>query len=227
MKPSLQFLQDRFSLFNSKIFGGRLPAVPISLCEATSFLGQHKSKLRTLSDGRREHFEHQLRFSVSFDLPERELEDVLIHEMIHYFIAYNGLQDRSNHGPLFKAMMNSINEAHARNIRVSHRLSHAQIADASVSRKRWHVIAVLHFVSGETGVKVLPRVIPKILDYYSRTMSASNIKGVELYLHYDPFFNQYPSSFGQRCHLISPVELQTHLSGAHRLKVSGRQLIQC
>lgn len=226
MKPTLQYIKEKFDFYNTQIFGGRLPEVNISLCEVSSFVGQHKSKIRNLPDGRREAYDHQLRFSTLFDLSERELDDTIIHEMIHYFIAYNGLVDRSVHGPLFKALMNSINENHGRAITISHRMSHGELTEARTVKKKWHVIAILNFTSGEKGVKVLPRVIPKIIDYYRNITAASNIASVDLYLHNDPFFNRYPTSVGRRCHVITPTEITIHLKGAHTLTVSGNKLIQ-
>lgn len=221
-----EWLRQRFVDFNRTMFGSRLPLPLISLCEVSSFVGQYKSKIRVLPDGVRETYDHQLRFSTAFNLTEREIEDTLIHEMIHYFISYNGLQDRTTHGPLFKALMNSINETHGRAITVSHRATHSELAEAKSVKKKWHVIAILHFTTGETGVKVLPRVIPKIIAYHKTMASASNISKVDLYLHNDGFFNRYPTSVGRRCHLITPQEVQQHLAGAHTLRVSGSKLIQ-
>ena len=122
MKPTLPYLKEKFAHFNNLIFNGRLPEIPIFLCEVKTFVGQYKSKIKYHPDGRREHYLHALRFSTCFDLPERQLEDVIIHEMIHYFIAYNGLHDRSAHGPLFKALMKSVNETHGRSLTISLRI---------------------------------------------------------------------------------------------------------
>lgn len=169
---------------------------------------------------------HTLRFSTCFDLPERDLEDTVIHEMIHYFLSYNGLHDRTAHGPLFKAMMQAVNETHGRSISISHRSTAAEAATTRGAVKKWHVIAILRFASGELGVKVLPRVIPRIIEYYKSVTSAPNISEVKLYLHNDPFFNRFPTSTGRRCHAITPPDLTTHLNGAHTLKVEGNRLIQ-
>ena len=226
MIPTISYLRTKFEAFNLQIFGGRLPEVPITLCQVTSFVGQYKSKIRVLPDGRHQPYDHQLRFSTAFDLSESELEDTVIHEMIHYFISYNGLQDRSTHGPLFKALMNSINENHGRNISISHRASRGEIAEAKSVKKKWHVVAILYFSLGEIGVKVLPRVIPRILEYYRNITSAGNISRVDLFLHNDPFFNRFPTSTGRRCHAITKEEIDLHLKGAHTLKVKGDKLIQ-
>ena len=217
MKATVDFVTESFNRFNTLILAGRLPLPVITLCDATSFVAQYRRN----KDG-----SHQLRFSTAFSLSESELEDTVIHEMIHYFIAYHGLQDRSAHGPLFRALMQSINETHGRAISVSHRTSAAETDAAKSSKKKWHVIAILHFTDGQLGVKVLPRVIPRIIEYYNSITAATNIKRVELFLHNDPFFNRFPTSTGRRCQPISSTELANHLSGAHTLTVSGSRLLQ-
>lgn len=226
MTANASHIRQLFQKFNLEIFGGRLPEPAITVCSVSSFVGQYKSKIRQLPDGRKQHYDHLLRFSTAFDLPEREWEDTVIHEMIHYFIAWNELYDRTAHGPLFKAMMSTINEAHGRNITISRKTTSGEIDRAKTANKKWHVIAILNFSSGETGVKVLPRVIPKIIEYYRQVSASSNIRSVELYLHNDPFFNRYPTSVGRRCHSISISEKTEHLKGAHHLEVKGSKLIQ-
>lgn len=226
MTPTIETIRELFEKFNNQMFAGRLPLPLISLCSVSSFVGQYKSKTRTAADGSRHTYDHLLRFSTAFNLSDRELEDTVIHEMIHYFIAYNGLHDRTAHGPLFKAMMNSINEHHGRNISISHRTSREAITSAKTATKKWHVVAILYFTTGETGVKVLPRVIPKIIEYYRGLTAAPNIARVDLYLHNDPFFNRFPTSTGRHCHTISREEISTHLSVAHTLEVRKDKLIQ-
>ena len=213
MTANLAFFKEKFAEFNRQIFAGRLPEPALTICDATSFVGQCRY------DGKN----FELRLSNAFDFSERQWEDVVIHEMIHYFLAYNGLIDSAPHGPLFKALMKSINEVHAREITVSRRSRPGEITNP---KKKWHVIAILHFTSGELGVKVLPRVLSKVLDYHSTTLAAPNISSIDLYLHNDPFFNRFPSSVARRCHLISPEDKAAHLKGAHILRVEGKNLIQ-
>lgn len=216
MIPTIEYLRARFDHFNGLVFAGRLDAPVILLCQASSFVAQYR-----LKDS-----QHQLRFSTSFNLSEEELDDTLIHEMIHYFISFNGLRDRSSHGPLFKALMQAINETHGRNITITRRTSRGEMAEARTAKKKWHVIAILHFSDGKLGVKVLPRVIPKIVAYYKDISSARNIKQVDLYLHNDPYFNLFPTSVGRRCHSITPSDIALHLKGAHTLEVKGSKVIQ-
>ena len=199
---------------------------PIFLSDATSYLGICRSKVRRHPDGRVEHYDFQLRFNTTYDLPESVVEDTVIHEMIHYFILYHGLQDSSPHGQIFKAIMKQINAVHGRNLSVSHRVSAEQKAKAKSARPSWHVIAVMQLKGGITGFKVLPRVIPKILEFHRKAESIRDVREIRLYLHNNPFFNRYPTSVAMRYHEISAPELERELQGAKKLIVDGNKLIQ-
>lgn len=64
-----------------------------------------------------------LRINTRFDLPEDLLQDTILHEMIHYYIAVNHLRDTSTHGQLFRREMKRINEQGNRHITISYRLT--------------------------------------------------------------------------------------------------------
>ena len=89
------FVVEKFREFNKTIFYNTLPEPTFQLSRARSFLGKCVTRrLRGLEALKKmSHIECTLRFSTSFDLPENELEDVIIHEMIHYRIAYNCMRD--------------------------------------------------------------------------------------------------------------------------------------
>lgn len=227
MKATRKFIEERFARFNREIFGARLPEIPVRMSDAATFLGMCVAKVRPLQGGRKEHYDFELRISTRHDIPERELEDVVIHEMIHYFIMYNELADTSPHGEIFKGMMKAINKGHGRNITVSRRMTAEEKAEVSGIRRAWHVIAAVRFRNGGTGVKVLPRVQPKILDYYRHVAAAPEVREISLYLHDAPFFNRYPVSAAYRVHEIEETLLMENLKGAHRLEIRGGKLVQC
>ena len=227
MRASIAIVQQKFDVFNRQMFGGHLPPIPIRISDAATFLGMCVSKVRTLPDGSQRHSDFELRMSMRHDIEERELEDVIIHEMIHYFIMYNELRDTSPHGEIFKAMMRSINRTYGRNITISRRITSDEKATITSEKKRWHVIAVVKFRNGRYGVKVLPRVVPKILDYHRYLSAVPEVKSIELYLHNDPFFNRFPTSAAYKVHEIENKDLlKENLSGAHILTVKDGKLIQ-
>ena len=129
MLPTLPFLQQKFDELNTLIFAGRLPHVPLLLGNANSYLGQCLSTKERRQGGKVVHTNFRLRFSQRHDLTPQEWEDVLIHEMIHLCIGVNTWQDRSPHGPLFRRMMDDINQRFGRHVAISHRqmpTQHAQ-----------------------------------------------------------------------------------------------------
>lgn len=210
------------------MFGGRLPAIPIRLSNAATYLGQCVSRVTTDSDGMRRHTDFELRISTRLDLPRDTVDDTIIHEMIHYFIHYNGLQDTSAHGPIFRSIMHSINVAHGRNLTISHKSTpDERTASGSGTPGRWHVIAVIYFrdrSDGTVGIKVLPRTAERIAMYYHRVSSAPQVERVELYLHNDPFFDTYPTSAALRYHSIPLTDLRPHLADARPVKVDDDKL---
>ena len=121
----IPYIEEKFDAFNKLIFGGELPRIPIVLGSATSVVGAFSYKARRNFWGKKEYFDLKLRFSKKFDLPENELEDVIIHEMIHYYIHFKNLKDKSAHGPLFKNLMNQINKTFGRKISIRYRGSSA------------------------------------------------------------------------------------------------------
>lgn len=226
MKPTVKYIQDKFDEFNNVMFGGHLPRIPIELSDAASFLGQC-SYIRTRHpDGRMSYSDFKLRISRRVDYPENVVEDTIIHEMIHYFILYHNLHDTSTHGEIFKSIMRSINSTYNRNLSVTHHQTAEERERAVDTRRSWHIIARVVFKNGKTGVKVLPRVIPKVLTYFRTVSTHPDVQGVELFLHDNPFFNRYPNSAALRVYDIDSEIFASNLEGARRLKVAGSSIIE-
>jgi len=117
-----QFILESFSSFNHLCFEGVLPPIPVKLTKARTFLGKITYVGRRNFFGRIVGYEkYVMRISTYYNLCENELEDVIIHEMIHYYIALNGLKDSSAHGKIFRKMMSDINARFGRHITVSRR----------------------------------------------------------------------------------------------------------
>ena len=121
MKPDVPYIEAKFQEFNSLMFDNALPPVPVALSKASSYVGLCTFKTRRHLFGKVEHYDFRLRFSTRLDLPEAEVEDTIIHEMIHYYIRLNRIKDTSAHGKVFRQMMNELNSRFGRHITISHR----------------------------------------------------------------------------------------------------------
>lgn len=226
MKPTRDYIAKKFDEFNEKIFANRLAPLPIKMAHVKSYLGACVCKKRLLPGGTIKKYDFALRFNADMDLEETQIEDVVIHEMIHYYIDSKGLHDTSAHGPLFQRMMSEINARHGRHVNISYRLPNRGSASAVATRPRWHVVARLSMSDGRTAVKVLPRIVQRIVGFDRALRHAPQVKGAEYFLSNDPYFNRFPNSSALRVHFIEADEFNCHLQGAERLECRGGQVVR-
>ena len=108
--------------WNSLCFGGELPEIEVKLSRAKSYLGRFELKYPTVRFlGRRIRVPFSnpssiIRISTAFNLSEDQQDDVILHEMIHYWLYFKGLQDRRPHGPHFRAKMKELNTRFGRHL---------------------------------------------------------------------------------------------------------------
>ena len=224
MKATIPYVEKKFEEFNQLIFDGKLPKLPIELSDAKTFLGLCVYKKRRTLLGKVVCYDFKLRINTRIDLDEAEVEDIIIHEMIHYYIGYNGIVDSSAHGRVFRQLMMEINERYGRHIRVSHKPTQEQKEQLYGSKERWHMVALMVFKDGRRGIKVLPRIASKIVNYYNVVGRESTIERIELYMTNDTYFNRYPNSSALRVHAIDKAEAERHLEGAERWVCDGAKL---
>ena len=234
MKPSFSYIQSRFDEYNTRFFGGSLPPVPVRLSHAKGFLGKvtfTRRRQGLFAGYRNENF--VLRINARIDLPEELIQDTILHEMIHYYIAVNQLRDTSTHGRLFRHEMARINAEGNRHITISHRLTDTQRAQTTIHKPR--VFALVRFSDGQIGIKVVPRQRKHILYWHqtalktfnkpsnphsSNTNNQSPITNISWYLSEDDYFAKFPSSVAMRIYLI-PDPSDIPLSTAKSLSLTS------
>lgn len=228
MEITEKLVRDKFEFFNRQIFGGKLPMPRIGLSRARTFLGACTFKTRRGLLGKKTRYDFAIRISTMFDMSETEFEDTLIHEMIHYYIGVNQIEDTSAHGQKFRSMMADINSRFGRRINISHRSEgdkgNASAEGVAVQRRQYHVIAVASLADGRTGFKVLPRVAPSILKFYNGLLSSGMVKTVSLFMSDSPFFYSYPNSSSLRVHIMERDTVMQHLEGAVNISCDGKTL---
>lgn len=228
MDITQELVKEKFEFFNRQIFGGKLPMPRIGLSRARTFLGACTFKTRRGLLGKKTRYDFAIRISTMFDMSETELEDTLIHEMIHYYIGVNQIEDTSAHGQKFRSMMADINSRFGRHINISHRSEgnkgKASAEGVAVQRRQYHVIAVASLADGRTGFKVLPRVAPSILKFYNGLLSSGMVKTVSLFMSDSPFFYSYPNSSSLRVHIMERDTVMQHLEGAMNIFCDGKTL---
>lgn len=103
-----EFCEKWFSYYNEKFFNGELPTPTFVLIETKTILGQFQCcrRLDAFANPYRQFF---IRMSQYYDRPEHDLQETLVHEMIHYFISYKNIDDNGAHGHKWKSMADAIN----------------------------------------------------------------------------------------------------------------------
>lgn len=226
MKATIPYIEQKFEEFNQQIFAGQLPEIPVRLSDAKTFLGKCCFRKRMKEDGGIEYYGFELRINTRIDLPESEIEDTIIHEMIHYFIGYKHLEDASAHGPIFRHMMESINGKYHRHVTARYKGTEEQTEELIDKKQHYHVVAVVVFADGRSAIKVLPRVIPSIVNYYTKMNEQKDIVAVQLFMSNDVFFNRFPTSSALRAHYLDAAIIKQHLSGAEKLECDGNTIIR-
>ncbi len=218
MKPTVQYVESKFDEFNAMIFDGKLPKIPVALSNAASYVGLCTFKTRRRPFRAPEYYGFKLRISTRFDLPEAEVEDTVIHEMIHYHIRLNGIKDTSAHGKVFRQMMDDINRKFGRHVTISHRTTKEQREEALDKRPRLRVVAVVTFKDGRQGLKLLPPVEKKVSAYHRALMRSGRVSGIEYYQESDPWFNRYPTSSAFNVFFVPMDEVRKHLTPGNQIR---------
>ena len=191
------------------------------LSRARTFVGKFEARGKRDWMGRT-HWNYVLRFSTAFDLPQEELEDTILHEMIHFSLRVSDRRDATPHGPNFRAMMDTINARFNRHITISHKSD----GSSSLSSRRlaWHIVGVVSCRDGRKGIKVLPRIEQRVLEWNRRVLTSSTVTSTKYYLALHELFQRYPNSTAMKVGIVDEAELNEALKDAIELEIVGNRL---
>lgn len=101
-----------FHLYNLNYFGNLLPAPNFKVRHSYRTLGYFSCEY----DDYGNMFNQTIEVSDYYDYTESQLRDILVHEMIHYYLAYKGIDPQCNHGKDFNNMADKFNKTYKMNI---------------------------------------------------------------------------------------------------------------
>ena len=220
MKATVEYVKQKFQEYNDLCFGGILKPLPIRLSSARTFLGQVSYRREKNPDGTWHYFGFIFRINTLIDLSENEVEDVIIHEMIHYYILSNQIQDTSIHGVVFTRMMKEINAKYNRHITVSHKVTKEERDNDT--RVRQHLVCVVRLRNNQRGIAIAAR--SRIFQLWDEIPRIPSVAECSWYVSTDPFFNRYPRVQSLKIYTIAPEELESHLEGAKPLVKAGNTI---
>lgn len=220
MRPDIQFIERKAAEFNKLCFGGELPPIPVKLASARTFLGKVTYKRRRgLFRRDADNYDFTLRISSLYDISEQEWEDIVIHELIHYYIAYHNLHDSSAHGRRFRSMMAEINAKYGRNISIRHHGKEGELPMRG-EKIRTNYLCVSQLEDGKWGITVCAE--KKIFEIRRNLPRYYKLSSMNWYASNDTFFNRYPRSRKGRIYKIRREDLDVHLAGAQSYIFKGK-----
>ena len=210
-------IQGIFNKYNSLCFDGKLPLPRIRIGHAKGYLGQLRYKVKKDKSGKATYSDFSLNFTQRYEMDQEKLEDVVIHEMIHYYIHYNNIQDTSAHGVVFRKMMDDINIRFKRNITISDR-SGLPVSDES-QQINMHLVCVATLKSGDTGVAVCART--RAFEIYDELPKRYDILKFSWYFTSDQYFNRFKRTNTAKLYRADKEEVSQHLATAAELERVG------
>lgn len=220
MIATQDYVERKFREFNELIFNSTLPPLPVRLSKARTFLGQLRYRRKRKFFGGWKYDSFQLVISNRRDMDESLLEDTIIHEMIHYSILSNQLQDTSAHGKIFRGMMHDINARYGRNISISHTPT-AEEKEKDIE-KRKHFICISHFTDGRMGITLAAK--SRLFLLWDAMSCIPQVEQCQWYLSTDPFFNRFRRSITPKVYRVDREELALHLGDALPLVREGKSI---
>lgn len=130
---------------------------------------------------------YHLTLSNRYDLPVEVLEDIVIHEMIHFHIHHAGIRDTSSHGEAFRRLMNEINRRFGRHITVSHRCTPEQLD--SDGNKAHSIVCLCTMTDGRMLVSRVSQ--SKVFEIYRAFCDWDKVSAQEWFWVYGSYFNRY------------------------------------
>ena len=109
MIPTIDFITNKFNVFNKEYFDNSLPLPNFALIKNKTKLGEFVACRRYDMFGI-PFGKSTINISTFYDRPEDEISNTIIHEMIHYYIHFNHIVDTSSHGHVWKSMADEINK---------------------------------------------------------------------------------------------------------------------
>ena len=210
---TVDYLRHAFEHYNALIFDGKLPVPKLKWSRAKTRLGQMACK-RKISLGRTTFYDYTISVSNYYKLTTEEIDDVLIHEMIHYSIAYTGLKDTSVHGIVFRGMMDKINRTFGRHITISVRTRNLQ--PRMEQQPKDYLILALEMKDGKYYLSsVNPSAARKIAISLARTREIAHYAW---YQSQDEYFHGMPCVRSLRGRQVSAEVYETMIGKMKLLK---------
>jgi hypothetical protein len=203
MELTVKLLREWFHQFNAAYFENVLPEPKLLVSKSRTQLGQFSC--RRVRKGLFSGYQtvgFTIKVSEFYDIPERECQQTLLHEMIHYYIAFTGAKDTSPHGRLFRELMMRLNAVGAWHITVSSRTGQYQVRQQAAEAQ--YLLMLLTTKDGKHYISV---VNPSFRKFIERQASQSlQVTTCQWVVSRDTRYATWPKTRSLRGRRITEVE---------------------
>lgn len=215
MIPTIAYIEEAFDKYNKLCFQGTLTPPRFKLSRSRSQLGWMKFKWRRRLF-KTVKYDFTIALSTCYDLTEDEADDVLIHEMIHYYIASKNMEDDAPHGALFHRFMNQINERYGRHITVSSRRRHVAAVQPKDEKGTTWLVLALEMTDGKRYLSTVSTSAAGRLN--GQLDSIPHLHRHAWYMSSNHFFGTLPRVRSLRAVRVTEEEYETYLNGATMIR---------
>ena len=127
-----------FDECNMKYFEGKLLFPQFDLLHSYRTCGYFQCSYRQVWFSK-ELYDFKISITDYYDFTESQFVDIMVHEMIHYYLAYFGLDKRCRHGKEFKKMAERLNRTYGLHIVSEVDLSQYKRRKGTPSLSYWFV----------------------------------------------------------------------------------------
>lgn len=218
MRATLDHIKTRFDHFNRLCFNGELPAISMRMSDSLSSLGTFVHPRVRRGVAARRASDCHMRISRRLDMPEEDIDDIVVHEMIHYYIWWKGIADTSVHGKVFRQMADGINRRHGLHITVRRDVRDSLETD---TREKHHYICVTEWDTGQRCITVCARTcIFEIHEAFSRS---SRVRRLAWYWSSHPWFNRFGCVRTPKGFALSEEDFNRYVASATPCECDGQR----
>lgn len=208
MIVTVEWMERWFETFNISYFDAQLPLPVMALSRARTRLGQMAFK-RASRWGKVRLYDFKISMTTYYDMTNRQAKSVLLHEMIHYAIAYTGLRDTSSHGVVFRGMMDNLNRKYGWDIRVMTSTKGWKVSEQVKAKQtlRGPQTYLMLAIEMHDGKHYLSRVNPNFATGIERKIRAlREVRHHQWYTTQESYFEDYPQVRSLRGRRISKAD---------------------
>lgn len=193
-----EYLNERHGYWLGRIAGAGIwdaaRFAPVFICVRPRSRTRRGAFLRSFIGSviRRRHIDRIFIYRGAIEMDVRDIDNVLVHEMIHQYIVQSGIRDNRPHGRAFTSLMQRINAAFPSELHltVSTRRSEAEIVSGTGSRR--HILLSLEIAGQYRLCRVSRNAALRFASYFRQNSSALGVESVGVYESFDLYFDSLP-----------------------------------